>query len=71
MSVMAELEMMKWQIYFFHLTETTNWTIHVMTKRRKIVGENKSDKNDQFKANVNMSGHELGEGNVCVAENLV
>jgi hypothetical protein len=31
-------------------------------------GENKGDKNDQFEANVNMSGHELGEGNVCVAE---
>ncbi len=31
-------------------------------------GENKGDKNDQFEANVNMSGRELGEGNVCVAE---
>ncbi len=31
-------------------------------------GENKGEKNDQFGANVNMSGHELGEGNVCVAE---
>ena len=31
-------------------------------------GENKGDKNDQFEANVNMSGHEMGEGNVCVAE---
>jgi hypothetical protein len=31
-------------------------------------GENKGDKNNQFKANVNKSGHELGEGNVCVAE---
>jgi hypothetical protein len=31
-------------------------------------GENKGDKNDQFEDNVNMSGHELGEGNVCVAE---
>ncbi len=29
--------------------------------------ENKDDKNDQFEANVNMSGHELGEKNVCVA----
>ncbi len=35
MSVMPELEMMKWQIYFSHLTERTNWMIHVMTKRRK------------------------------------
>jgi hypothetical protein len=31
-------------------------------------GENKDDRNDQFKANVNMSGCESGEGNVCVAE---
>jgi hypothetical protein len=31
-------------------------------------GENNGDKNDQFEANVNMSGRELGEGNVCVAE---
>ncbi len=31
-------------------------------------GENKGDKNDRFEANVNMSGHELGEGNVCIAE---
>jgi hypothetical protein len=31
-------------------------------------GENKGDKYDQFEANINMSGHELGEGNVCVAE---
>jgi hypothetical protein len=29
-------------------------------------GENKDDKEDQFAANVNKSGHELGEGNVCV-----
>jgi hypothetical protein len=27
-------------------------------------GENNGDKNDQFEANVNMSGHELGDGNV-------
>ncbi len=31
-------------------------------------GENEGDKNDQFEANLNMSGHELGDGNVCVAE---
>jgi hypothetical protein len=31
-------------------------------------GENNGDKNDQFEANINMSGHELGEGNVCIAE---
>jgi hypothetical protein len=29
-------------------------------------GENKGDKYDQFEANINKSGHELGEGNVCV-----
>ncbi len=29
-------------------------------------GETKGDKHDQFEANVNKSGHELGEGNVCV-----
>jgi hypothetical protein len=38
-SVMTDLEMMKWQIYFSCLTERTNWTIHEMTKRRKIVRE--------------------------------
>jgi hypothetical protein len=31
-------------------------------------GKNKGDKYDQFEANVNMSGRELEEGNVCVAE---
>jgi hypothetical protein len=29
-------------------------------------GENKGDKYDQFEANVNKSGHKLGEGNDCV-----
>jgi hypothetical protein len=29
-------------------------------------GENKGDKDDQFEANINKSGHESGEGNVCV-----
>ncbi len=29
-------------------------------------GENKGDKDDQFEANINKSGHEWGEGNVCV-----
>jgi hypothetical protein len=31
-------------------------------------GVNKGDKYDQFEANVNKRGHELGEGNVCLAE---
>ncbi len=31
-------------------------------------GENKGDKYDQFEAILYKSGHELGEGNVCVAE---
>jgi hypothetical protein len=30
--------------------------------------ENKGDQYNQFEANVNKSGHELGEGNDCVAE---
>ncbi len=30
--------------------------------------KNKGDKYDQFEASVNMSGHELGEENDCVAE---
>ncbi len=34
----------------------------------KSEGENKGDKNDRFHANVNMSVHELGKGNVCLAE---
>jgi hypothetical protein len=29
-------------------------------------GENKGDKDDQFEANINKRGHELGEGNVSV-----
>jgi hypothetical protein len=29
-------------------------------------GKNKGDKYDQIEANTNKSGHELGEGNVCV-----
>ncbi len=39
MSVMTELKIMKWQIYFSHLTIRTHWTIHVMTERRTIVRE--------------------------------
>ncbi len=31
-------------------------------------GENKGDKNDQLHANLNMSAHELGKENVCLAE---
>jgi hypothetical protein len=31
-------------------------------------GENEGDTNDQFNANVNMSAHELGKGNVSLAE---
>jgi hypothetical protein len=37
-------------------------------EEKNCEGENKGDKYDQFEANVNKSGHELGEGNVCVAE---
>jgi hypothetical protein len=37
-------------------------------EENKSEGENKDDKNDQFEANVNMSVHELGKGNVCLAE---
>jgi hypothetical protein len=37
-------------------------------KENDSEGENKGDKNDQFEAKVNMSGRELGEGNVCVAK---
>jgi hypothetical protein len=37
-------------------------------EEKNCEGENKGDKNDQFEANVNMSGQELGGGNVCVAE---
>jgi hypothetical protein len=33
------IRMMKWQVYFSHLTERALWTIHVMTKRRRIVRE--------------------------------
>ncbi len=40
-------------------------------EEKKSEGENKGDQNDQFEANVNMSGHELGEGNVCVAQECV
>jgi hypothetical protein len=40
-----------------------------MTKRRIIVRERtRVTKNDQFEANLNMSAHELGKGNVCLAE---
>ncbi len=35
-------------------------------EKKNSEGENKGDKYDQFEANVNKSGHELGEGNVCV-----
>jgi hypothetical protein len=37
-------------------------------EEKNIEGENPGDKYDQFEANVNKSGHELGEGNVCVAQ---
>ncbi len=35
-------------------------------EEKNKMGENQSDRHDQFEANVNKSGHELGEGNVCV-----
>jgi hypothetical protein len=35
-------------------------------KEKSSEGENKGDKDDQFEANINKSGHELGEGNVSV-----
>ena len=35
-------------------------------EEKKSEGENKGDKYDQFEANINKSGHELGEGNFCV-----
>jgi hypothetical protein len=31
-------------------------------------GKNRGDQYDQFEANINKSGHELGEGSNCVAE---
>ena len=31
-------------------------------------GENKEDTNDQFNANVQTSAHELGKGNIILAE---
>ena len=31
-------------------------------------GENEGDRNDQFDANINMSAHELGKGNISLAE---
>jgi hypothetical protein len=34
--------------------------------KKSSEGENKGDKDDQFEANVNKTGHEWGEGNVCV-----
>jgi hypothetical protein len=35
-------------------------------EERSSEGENKGDNDDNFEANVNKSGHELGESNVCV-----
>ncbi len=36
--------------------------------KKNSEGENKGDQYDQFEANVDKCGHELGEGNDCVAE---
>jgi hypothetical protein len=36
--------------------------------KKNSEGENKGDQHDQFEVNINKSWHELGEGNVCVAE---
>jgi hypothetical protein len=59
---MIELERMKWQIYFSHLTERTNWMIHVMMKRRKLVSERiRVTKMTKYEANINKRGYELGE----------
>jgi hypothetical protein len=33
-------------------------------------GKNKGGKYDQVEANINKSGHELGEGNDCIAEKI-
>jgi hypothetical protein len=62
---MTELERMKWQIYFSHLTESTNWACND-EKEKNSEGENKGDKYDQLEANLNKSGHELRERNFCV-----
>ncbi len=61
---MTELERFKWQIYFSHLSERTNRTIHVMVKKRKVVKQRIRVKDDQFEANINKSRKEWGEGNV-------
>jgi hypothetical protein len=37
-------------------------------EKKNSEGENKRDKNDKFEANINMCGHESGQGNVYVAE---
>jgi hypothetical protein len=34
-----ELARTKWQIYFSNITERTNWMIHLMMKKRKVVKE--------------------------------
>jgi hypothetical protein len=61
-----ELARTKWQIYFSHLTERTDWTIHLMMKKRRLVKERIRVTNDQFEANVKKSGKGWGEGNVGV-----
>jgi hypothetical protein len=37
--VLMELARTKWQIYFSHLTERTDWTIHLMMEKSKLVKE--------------------------------
>ncbi len=66
---MTELEMMKWQIYFSHWTEKNTSDNSCNDKEdNNSEGESKGDKSDQLHANVNMSAHELGKGNVFLAE---
>jgi hypothetical protein len=38
-SCIDKIRNMKWQIYFSHLTERANWTIHLMMQKRKVVKE--------------------------------
>ncbi len=65
-SVMTELEMMKWQILLSFNRKNKLDNSCNYEEEKNSEGENKGDKYDQFEANVNKSGHELGEGNVCV-----
>jgi hypothetical protein len=64
-SVMTELERMANILLSFNRKNKLDGSCND-EKEKSSEGENKGDKDDQFEANINKSGHEWGKGKDCV-----